>query len=187
MERKRRREIALAAVAVLAIAAATYRVRTMAPAATVTQQSARPTLSTGSTAGTAAASTPAQQKGLTEVDLSALSATKAALQEIVRNPFRFRPKPPPPPPPAPVRPPVAQQTGPVEPPPPPRIPLKFIGVFDVPGKGIVANLSDGRGVYRGVVGDTIEGRYRILQIGVESIELAYLDGRGRQTIRLTGQ
>jgi hypothetical protein len=30
------------------------------------------------------------------------------------------------------------------------------------------------------------GQYRILRIGAESIEMSYLDGRGRQTIRLTG-
>ena len=48
-------------------------------------------------------------------------------------------------------------------------------------------LSDGRNPpFQGEEGDIIEGRYRILKIGVESIELAYLDGRGRQTIRLTG-
>ena len=39
----------------------------------------------------------------------------------------------------------------------------------------------------GKEGDIIDGRYRILKIGTESIEIAYLDGRGRQTIRLTGQ
>ena len=48
-------------------------------------------------------------------------------------------------------------------------------------------LSDGRGApLYGNEGDIIEGRYRILRIGVESIEMAYLDGRGRQTIRLSG-
>ena len=39
--------------------------------------------------------------------------------------------------------------------------------------------------YQAAKADIIEGRYRILQIGVESIEMAYLDGRGRQTIRLS--
>ena len=39
----------------------------------------------------------------------------------------------------------------------------------------------------GKEGDIIDGRYRILKIGTESIELVYLDGRGKQTIRLTGQ
>ena len=47
-----------------------------------------------------------------------------------------------------------------------------------------AVLRDDRGVYHGREGDIIEGRYRILKIGAESIELAYVDGRGRQTIRL---
>ena len=50
-------------------------------------------------------------------------------------------------------------------------------------------LSDGRGpcAVHGKEGDIIEGRYRIVRIGDESIEMEYLDGRGRQTIRLTGQ
>ena len=79
--------------------------------------------------------------------------------------------------------------GPSEPPPPPRIPLKYIGDMTDPknpGKRI-AILSDTRGTYFGREGAVIEGRYRIEKIGVESIELAYLDGRGRQTIRQTGQ
>ena len=58
---------------------------------------------------------------------------------------------------------------------------------DDPKFGPVAVLSDNRGVYYGREGDAIEGRYRILRIGVESVDLAYLDGRGRQTIRFTGQ
>ncbi len=52
----------------------------------------------------------------------------------------------------------------------------------------VAVLTDGRGApFYGKEGDVVEGRYRILKIGVESIDIAYADGRGRQTIRLTGQ
>jgi hypothetical protein len=39
----------------------------------------------------------------------------------------------------------------------------------------------------GKEGDIIDGRYRIVRIGAESIELTYLDGRGRQTIRLSGR
>jgi hypothetical protein len=48
-------------------------------------------------------------------------------------------------------------------------------------------LSDGRGapVY-GSEGETVLGQYRILRIGTESIEMSYLDGRGRQTIRFSG-
>ena len=75
-----------------------------------------------------------------------------------------------------------------EPPPPPRIPLKFIGLMESGRAGKYAILTDGRGLpIYGKEGEVIEGRYRILRIGVESVDLAYLDGRGRQTIRQTGQ
>ena len=70
----------------------------------------------------------------------------------------------------------------------PPITLKFIGVVEPPPPGKrLAVLSDGRGspVY-GHEGETVLGQYRILRIGAESIEMSYLDGRGRQTIRLSG-
>jgi hypothetical protein len=41
-------------------------------------------------------------------------------------------------------------------------------------------------LFKGREGEVVAGQYRILKIGVESVEMAYLDGRGRQTIRLTG-
>jgi hypothetical protein len=184
MATKRQREIALTAAAIVVLAGAVlaYRLHTIAPepAAVSSQPSAAP----------AANATPTASKapGLTELNLPALSARRGELQEAVRDPFRFKPKPPPPPP-AVLAPMVTQPTGPVEPPPPPRIALKFCGTLDSKEstKGPLACLSDSRGVYHGHVGDTIEGRYRILGIGVESIDLAYLDGRGRQTIRLSGQ
>jgi hypothetical protein len=68
------------------------------------------------------------------------------------------------------------------------IPLKFIGVVTeaAPGRKL-AVLSDGRNPpFYGREGDIIEGRYRIVRIGVESIELAHVDGRGQQTLRLSG-
>jgi hypothetical protein len=77
-------------------------------------------------------------------------------------------------------------TGPPPPPPVPPIPLKFIGTLERNGQKI-AILSDTAGhVSYGPEGATIDGRYRIIRIGAESIELAYVDGRGRQTIRFTG-
>jgi hypothetical protein len=73
------------------------------------------------------------------------------------------------------------------PPPPPPIGLKFIGIVKRSQAGItLAVLSDGKGVYYGAEGDVIEGRYRILKIGNESVEMAYLDGRGQQRIPLSG-
>jgi hypothetical protein len=82
-------------------------------------------------------------------------------------------------------------TAPVAPPPAaPPIALKFITLVERPDRGEkIALLSDGRGgpPIFGKEGDVIEGRYKIVRIGTESIEVAYLDGHGRQTIRLTGQ
>jgi hypothetical protein len=76
---------------------------------------------------------------------------------------------------------------PIEPPPPP-IPLRYIGYLDQPALPRVAVLSDGRGnVFNGKEGDIIEGRYRVLRIGTDSADLIYVDGRGQQTIRLSGQ
>ena len=65
----------------------------------------------------------------------------------------------------------------------------YIGYLDQPGEvPRVAVLSDGRGnVFNGKEGDIIEGRYRVLRIGTDSADLIYVDGRGRQTIRLSGQ
>ena len=70
----------------------------------------------------------------------------------------------------------------------PPIGLKFIGIIDAPESGRkIAVLSDGKNPpFQGLEGQIIEGRYRIIKIGVESVEIAYADGRGRQTIRLTG-
>jgi hypothetical protein len=110
-----------------------------------------------------------------------------------RNPFRFKPKPPPPPPPAPARG-EGSGSGPPPPPPPPPGPplpppitLKYFGVVDTPGGRRVAALTDGKAVFHGEEGQIVDGRYRIVKIGVESIIVEYADGRGRTTIPLRGQ
>jgi hypothetical protein len=73
-------------------------------------------------------------------------------------------------------------------PPPPPITLKFIGFMEgVPDKGKVAAFSDCRSTMSGREGDIIDGRYRLVRIGVESVVLEYVDGRGRTTIRMSGQ
>ena len=133
--------------------------------------------------GTAAPATQA-------VHLDDLNGERPKPEPVERNLFRFKPKAPPPPPPAPVRPPQpVEPVVPAGPPPPPPlapITLKFIGVMG-PETAKIAILSDGRNPpFLGKEGAIIEGRYRILKIGVESVEIAYADGRGRQTLRLTG-
>ena len=185
MDGKRRRELALAGGAVLLVAIAAWSMqRGMKPSrAVVPDGKMLPTV------------TRTQPKSpIPEVDIKALDKERPEPDDSTRNPFRFKSKPAPPPMPSAAT--IKQReqaaaaaeanAGPVE---PPRIPLKYIGDMSDPkhpGKRI-AILSDSRGTYYGREGEVVEGRYRIVRIGVESIELAYLDGRGRQTIRQTGQ
>jgi len=75
---------------------------------------------------------------------------------------------------------------PAGPPPPPPITVKFIGVVSRRDVGKVAVLSDGKNVYYGREGEIVDGRWRIVVIGEESLQIEYVDGRGRQTVRLTG-
>lgn len=64
------------------------------------------------------------------------------------------------------------------------IPLRYVGYAETPGTGKVAALSDGRFTYHGREGDVIEGRWRVVSIGVESLVIEWVDGTGRQTLRL---
>jgi hypothetical protein len=189
MATERSRQLLLGAI-VLVLAFVIYRVWPTTSAAEV--PSSNKTGGTAPAARKQQAAAPPESPG---VNLEALNADRPKPGAADRNLFRFKPKPPPPPPPPPivVPPPVPSGNtplpGPPPPPPgPPPITLKFIGLMESPTqKQKIAVLSDGRNApFLGKEGDIIEGRYRILKIGVESIELAYADGRGRQTIRLTG-
>lgn len=185
---RRRQLIALALFAAIAVFGWSYfGTGRQAPAATQRGGGER-----RSTQGGSDALPPAE-----EVRLGALAQQRGEPSAATRNPFKFdrRPRgsqglaedvtPAIPAPAAPVEPPA-----PTGPPPPPPIPLKFIGVLEKTSDGLkwaVLSVGDGRSPLYGKEGDIIDGRYRILKIGTESIDMVYLDGRGRQTIRLTGQ
>jgi hypothetical protein len=182
-----RRQLMLGAatVVVLGLAAWTLWPSTPAPAAPAqTQARAR-----NSRAGA-----PAETGPVGPVRLAALTASRDDPGQARRNPFRFQPKfVPPPTPPPPDRkvteaPPPPERTGPPPPPPVPPIALKLIGVLERANGVKWAVLSDGKsGPMYGKDGDIIDGRYLIVKIGTESIEMTHADGRGRQVIRLTGQ
>jgi hypothetical protein len=155
-----------------------------------TTQPSTPSNRRGPTAGSSGGTNP-QAIAAPDVHLDALDADRTAPGSTERNLFKFKQKAAPPPPspvsravapPAPIVP-----SGPPPPPPLPPIALKFIGVLETGNAQKIAILSDGRGApLYGKEGDTVLGQYKILRIGVESLEIAYLDGRGRQTIRLSG-
>ena len=153
-----------------------------------TPAGANPVQSNGRSATTASTT----QTPVADLKLDLLKSEASELEAPTRNPFQFRSKPAPPAPreqasasKAPVV--IAPPPVPQGPPPPPPIALKYIGVLET-AQGRVAIFRDSGGdVINGKEGDIIDGRYRLLKIGVESADLAYVDGRGRQTIRLSGQ
>ena len=129
-----------------------------------------------------------------DVHLEVLEVARPGATEVARNPFRFRPPPPPPPPPVsskpvgPAPPPVP--VGPPPPPPPPPITVKFIGGFDLADGSKIANFTDcsvGRRQSQAREGGVVDGRYRLVKIGNESVIIEHLDGRGRTTLAKTGQ
>jgi hypothetical protein len=185
---ERRRQQLLLGVLVVVLLIVIYRMwppTSATPAATSNRQ--------GSPSGPRT-QTPVAAPAAPDVHLDALNSDQPKPGTAKRDLFRFKPKAPPPSPTPsqPVQPaaPVAPvPTGPPPPPPVAPITLKFIGVMESPTQARkIAVLSDGRSspIY-GKEGEVVLGQYRILKIGVESIDIAYADGRGRQTIRLTGQ
>ena len=122
------------------------------------------------------------------VRLEALEAARPDFNAGERNPFRFRPPPEPPPPRLPAQ---ASDVpvGPPSTPPPPPIPpitLKFMGTVERPGL-LLAALTDCKGFsYAAREGEIVDGRYRLVKVGLESVILEYSNGTGRTTVRKSG-
>lgn len=163
------------------------------PSTPVSSRGAPPPARASRAAAREAANLADAQGAPTSVKLDALKSGREEPGQAGRNPFRYQPKVTPPPP-RPVAPPpseaprVTAPPVPTGPPPPPPIPLKLIGVLERANGVKWAVLSDGKSApMYGKDGDIIDGRYSIVKIGTESIEMTYVDGRGRQVIRLSGQ
>lgn len=180
---RRRLNVLLGALGVTVLGAVAYE---MWPASEAPASAPRPAVR----GAAAKAAAPAATLTAPNVHLQALRVgTPPPETPLARDLFRFKEKAPPPRQAPPTS--VPQMTAAPPPPPqpsgPPPIQLRFIGLVEAPQQAQkIAILSDGRGIYQGREGDIIEGRYRILRIGVESVDMAYVDGRGRQTIRLSG-
>jgi hypothetical protein len=110
-----------------------------------------------------------------------------------RDPFRFyQPPPPPPPPPTPPPPPPPVEVvvpGPPAPPPappkpqPPAIDVRYLGSFGPP-ESPIAVFTDGEEIHNVRVGEVIEGKFRVVRIGYESVDLAYVNFPDEPAARL---
>jgi hypothetical protein len=124
-----------------------------------------------------------------KVRLEALEAKQPDFDAGERNPFRFQPPPAPPPPTLPPDQAPVGPVGPPPPPPPPPIPpitLKFMGTVERPGL-LLAALTDCKGFsYAAREGEIVDGRYRLVKVGLESVILEYSNGTGRTTVRKSG-
>ena len=125
-----------------------------------------------------------------DIRLEALETARPDQGGMERNPFRFQQKAPPPPPPEAYR----QPAPPVDPGPPvpptpvvPPIPWKLTGFVEIKPGVRVAALSDCKGgTWNAREGEIVDGQYRVVRLQIESVLIEYLDGKGRQTLRLEG-
>jgi hypothetical protein len=126
------------------------------------------------------------------IDLERLKVDRPKLPLGRRDIFQWVPRPVP----IPVTPVPVEQTvdpatltpTPTAPPPPlPPLPLKFIGMFQEKGKPKIAVLmSEQKEIMPGHEGDLLAGRYRIVKIGLESVDVEDVTTGQKQTIALRG-
>ena len=121
------------------------------------------------------------------VRLSDLEEVPSAT-EIGRDPFGFGVRPAPPPPSAPSVPivdPVSNRPPVPEGPPP--ITLRLAGLIVPPGttRTMVTLKDPGTGgLFHAFEGDIVDGRYRVVKVGTQSVVVSYVDGSGMRTLGL---
>ena len=129
-------------------------------------------------AGSAAALDP-------ELRLDLLAKVRSVKYEgTERNVFQFY-TPPPPPPPKPVAPVVVKAEGPPPVQPLAPIPLKFYGFASKPGESPKrAFFAEGDDIFIAAEGDVMKRRYKVLHIGVNTVEMEDLETHSRQKLPL---
>jgi len=127
------------------------------------------------------------------INLARLSRENPAVSLGRRNLFVYGPVIPPPtvpPPPTDVPPPtemMPQTPGTPVPPPPVQINLKFIGVVKAEnGPRIAVLMTEQKEILHGREGDVLAGRYKVVQIGLESVKVQEVVSGQEQTIRIGG-
>jgi hypothetical protein len=155
-----------------------------------------PPAPTSNQAGRTVAAEPGQLPVPDALRLDSLRAS-SDLTDVGRNPFVFGQREatsapgaafltapqigPPPGPAVPPPPPVPQG--------PPPIPLRLTGLTVVQAGGrTLVTLKDpsANTLYQAFEGDIVDGRYRVVKVGVQSVVVSYLDGSGIRTLALGG-
>lgn len=179
----RTRQVTALGALVVALAVVAWYMYGGAP--TVSAPSASNSTSTAPASGGQAR--PGGRIGLPEaLKLAALDHSgESEAEGLTRNPFRFGQPPAPPPPPY-VPPPPPPPPGPPPPPPIPDIPLQLVGLETWPGDVKMATVRDTgtAAVFTGTEGQVLDGRYRLVKVGLESVVVSWLDGSGRKTLPL---
>ena len=106
--------------------------------------------------------------------------TQSGSYRSERNLFAYKEPPPPPPPPPPKPPPEVQGPPPPPPPPappppptPPAFPYQFIGTFGTAGSPIATFTGNGQ-IVNARAGETIDGKFILRGIGIESVQIGYV-------------
>ena len=149
-------------------------------------QTAPPVAASNSPTAATGAAKAAGLLGLPEpLKLAALGTSGDPEGEAPRNPFRFG-QPPAPPPPKYVAPPPAPPPPPPGPPPAPDIPLQLVLLETLPGNVRTATVRDtaSSALFSGQEGQVLDGRFRLVKIGLESVVVSFLDGSGQKTLPL---
>lgn len=130
-----------------------------------------------------------------DIQLESLAQQRPAPVATARNPFRFETRAAAPAQevsraPAPEFVPPGNGLPPASTGPPPRpITVRFIGVLERPGEtfAVFVDCTAGRRTPYAREGEILDGRYRLVKIGMESVVIEHLDGTGRTTLAQSGQ
>ena len=135
--------------------------------------------------------TAKREPELPRIDLARLDRPRPASGIGRRDLFDFATPPPTPPPPMPSAPPVAEETPPPvtvpTPPPLPPLNIKYIGAFEgKKGLKVAVLMTDRKEVLTGQAGEVVANRYRIVRIGLESVDVQDVGSEQVRRIPLKG-
>ena len=132
-----------------------------------------------------------READLPRIDLARLDRPRPESGVGHRDLFDFAAPPPtPPPPPMPSAPPAEETPPPVTVPTPPPLPplnIKYIGAFEgKKGLKVAVLMTDRKEVLTGQVGEVVANRYRIVKIGLESVDVQDVGSEQVRRIPLKG-